>query len=147
MTPLPKSTRPRRRVVVVGPCASGKTTLVKRLMGNGIDAYVCAQEHSEIARLWNHLDPDVVVALDVDLETIRLRRGEDWPDTIYQAQIRRLRQAREHAEVIIDTTCTSANDTFSIALDRLTCLGVEPSLSNKVVPGSPQDTTLSIDSI
>src|SRR5687767_10747206 len=93
----------RLRVVVVGPCASGKSTLVERLIAAGFDAYVCSQEHSEIATLWQHLGPDAVISLDVDLATIRARRGDDWPDTIYQEQRRRLGAAWKAAAIIIDT--------------------------------------------
>ncbi|HEY8447506.1 MAG TPA: hypothetical protein VIL01_10390 [Thermomicrobiales bacterium] len=95
------------KVVVVGPCASGKSTLVNRLRRHGLDAYVCAQEHSIIRDLWRHLEPDLVVALDVDIETIRARRGDDWSETIYREQLKRLEGARAAADLIIDTARTS----------------------------------------
>src|SRR5262249_27236082 len=106
--------------VVVGPCASGKSTLTERLIEAGFDAYVCSQEHSEIAALWQHLGPDAVIALDVDLATIRGRRGEDWPDSIYQEQRRRLATAWQAANIIIDTSITSADETFAFAVNALT---------------------------
>jgi GTPase SAR1 family protein len=109
----------RLRVVVVGPCASGKSTLVERLTAAGFDAYVCSQEHSEIATLWQHLGPDAVIALDVDLATIRARRGADWPDTIYQEQRRRLAAAWRAANIIIDTSITSAEETLALARHAL----------------------------
>ncbi|HEX5503007.1 MAG TPA: hypothetical protein VFW96_10315, partial [Thermomicrobiales bacterium] len=46
------------RVVVVGPCAAGKTTLVARLRARGHDAAVCAQEHSGVPYLWQLTRPD-----------------------------------------------------------------------------------------
>lgn len=110
---------PPLRVVVVGPCASGKSTLVERLTRAGYDAYVCSQEHSEITTLWQHLGPDAVIALDVDLATIRIRRGDDWPDTIYQEQRKRLGAAWDAADIIIDTSVTSADETFARALNAL----------------------------
>jgi deoxyadenosine/deoxycytidine kinase len=91
------------KIVVVGACASGKSTLAERLRGLGYDAAVCAQEHSEIPTLWRRSEPDVVVYLDIDLATIRARRGEDWPETIYQTQLRRLQAARAGADVIVDS--------------------------------------------
>jgi GTPase SAR1 family protein len=109
----------RLRVVVVGPCASGKTTLSERLSAAGFDAYVCAQEHSEIATLWRHLEPDAVIALDVDLASIRDRRGDDWPESIYLEQRRRLEPAWNAADIIIDTAVTSADETFAIAVEAL----------------------------
>ena len=94
----------QRRVVVVGPCASGKTTLVRGLRRLGYEAIVCGQEHSEIPTLWRHAQPDVVVALDVDLPTVRRRRGEDWPEWLYRVQQRRLRAALAAADVRVDTS-------------------------------------------
>ncbi|HEX5500302.1 MAG TPA: hypothetical protein VFX03_13780, partial [Thermomicrobiales bacterium] len=76
MTTASSSRRPR--IVVVGPCASGKSTLARGLRERGFDAEVCGQEHSDIASLWRHTAPDVVIALSVDLATIRDRRGDDW---------------------------------------------------------------------
>ena len=93
------------RIVVVGPCASGKSTLVAGLRRLGFEAAACGQEHSEIPTLWRHTDPDLVVALEVDLETIRERRGvTEWPDWLYDAQRRRLRQAEAAAAIHVDTT-------------------------------------------
>jgi len=94
----------RPRVVVVGPCASGKSTLVAGLRRLGFAASACGQEHSEIATLWRHTDPDIVVALAVDLATIRARRGvTEWPEWLYDAQRRRLRQAEAAATLRVDT--------------------------------------------
>lgn len=107
------------RVVVVGPCASGKSTLAKRLRARGYDAYVCGQEHSEISSLWRHLDPDAVIALDVDLATVRRRRGPDWPETIFREQLRRLREARAAANVTIDTVRLGADAAEREALRAL----------------------------
>ena len=95
------------RVVVVGPCASGKSTLVRGLRGLGYDAAVCAQEHSDIPTLWRHRHPDVVIALDVDLETLRRRRGAEWPEAIYRTQLRRLAAARSAAAVVLDSAALS----------------------------------------
>ena len=92
------------RVVVVGPCASGKSTLVTGLRRLGFRAMVCGQEHSEIPSLWRHTDPDVVVALEVDLPTIRRRRGADWPEWLYLVQRRRLREATAAADLRLNTS-------------------------------------------
>ena len=92
------------RVVVVGPCASGKSTLVTGLRRLGYRAMVCGQEHSEIPSLWRHTDPDIVVALEVDLPTIRRRRGEEWPEWLYLVQRRRLREATAAADLRLNTS-------------------------------------------
>ncbi len=98
------------RVVVVGPCASGKSTLVAGLRRLGFEAAACGQEHSEIPTLWRHTNPDVVVALEVDLATIRERRGvTEWPDWLYDAQRRRLQQAEAVAAIHVDTTLFDAD--------------------------------------
>ena len=62
-------------VVVVGVCGSGKTTLVKNLQKNGIDAYNVAQEHSCIKQLWKHKKPDKVIMLDASYDVIQQRYG------------------------------------------------------------------------
>lgn len=108
------------RVVVVGTCASGKSTLVAELRERGIDAYVCAQEHSEVSNLWNHANPDFVVLLEVDLETIRRRRrSPTWPETIYEAQRRRLLAARSAADLVIDTRTSDAESVAARVVEAL----------------------------
>jgi hypothetical protein len=93
----------QRRIVVVGPCASGKTTLVAGLRRLGYEALVCGQEHSDVATLWRHSDPDLVIALEIDLATLRRRRGEEWPEWLYALQRRRLRDAAAAAALTLDT--------------------------------------------
>jgi chloramphenicol 3-O-phosphotransferase len=91
------------RVVVVGHCAAGKSSLVEQLRHDGIDAVTAAQEHSAVPELWKHSGAEVLVFLDVDLETVRKRRGSDWSEAIYSAQETRLIAARRSADLIIDT--------------------------------------------
>lgn len=93
----------RRRIVVVGPCGSGKTTLVDHLRAQGYDARVVAQEHSVIRDLWRNRQPDVVVALDLDLATLRQRRSPTWSADIFEKQHERLREAFAAADIAIDT--------------------------------------------
>jgi pantothenate kinase len=100
------------RVVVVGHCASGKSTLVENLRSDGIDAVASAQEHSEIAGLWKRSNADLLVYLDVDLETIRERRGRTWPELVFDLQEERLRHAREEADLVIDTARHRAEEVF-----------------------------------
>jgi dienelactone hydrolase len=107
------------RLVVVGPCASGKTTLVAALREAGVDASVCAQEHSEIPTLWNHTEPDLLVLLEVDLATIRARRSPTWPEQIFLEQQRRLENARASADVVIDGRTASVGESTAMVLDRI----------------------------
>ena len=99
------------RVVLVGPCASGKSTLAARLAAAGIDARVCGQEHSAIRDLWRKMHPDLLVALDVDLETLRERRSPTWPERLYEVQRARLAGAFAAADLVIDTAATDPDDT------------------------------------
>jgi GTPase SAR1 family protein len=92
------------RIVVVGPCASGKSTLVNALRARGYDAHVCGQEHSEIPTLWRHAHPDVVVSLAVDIAAVRRRRGESWPQWLHERQVARLADAAAAADIAVDTS-------------------------------------------
>lgn len=99
--------RDPRSIVVVGPCGSGKTTIVNRLTMLGYNARAVGQEHSIIRDLWNRSSPDVVVALDTPLSVVRTRRSPDWPAAIYDAQHERLARAFRGADIRLDTgTCT-----------------------------------------
>lgn len=97
----------RRRVVVVGPCASGKSTLAGALRTLGYDANVCGQEHSGVPDLWQRAGPDVLIALHVDLPTVRQRRGSTWSETLYAAQRQRLVPAFAAADLVLDSTALS----------------------------------------
>lgn len=104
------------RIVVVGHCAAGKSTLVGALRRMGCDAHAVAQEHSGIPWLWRHSEPDVLFYLDVPLATVRTRRGEEWPQTIYDAQEARLTDARAHADLILDTSKESITEMTAHAM-------------------------------
>ena len=93
-----------RKIVVVGPCAAGKSTLVAALRALGYDAHVSGQEHSEIATLWQHSQPDVLIALDADIAAVRSRRGGSWPEWLHDLQVQRLVDASQAADFAIDTT-------------------------------------------
>jgi len=99
----PERSTHQLRVAVVGPCASGKSTLVQNLRQRGYDAYVVAQEHSAVPTLWSHQHPDLLIALQTDLKTIRQRRGPTWSSAIYKAQLQRLQDAYGSADLTIDT--------------------------------------------
>ena len=98
----PRSPADPRRIVVIGPCASGKTSLTARLQRLGYDAHACGQEHSDIPGLWRHLAPDVVIGLRIELDTLRRRRAPGWSGEIYARQIGRLRSAYAHAHLVVD---------------------------------------------
>ncbi|MFN8592977.1 MAG: hypothetical protein U0031_16090 [Thermomicrobiales bacterium] len=104
-TPSSQQSLPRPpRIVIVGPCASGKTSLVQALRARGYDAHATAQEHSVITSLWRNRDPDVVIALQADLAAVRQRRGYEWPAWLHDVQVVRLREAVAAADLVIDTS-------------------------------------------
>ena len=111
---LPRATD-SRRIVVVGPCAAGKSTLVAALRALGYDARVSGQEHSAIPNLWQHSHPDVLIALDVDIAAVRDRRGSEWPEWLHDLQVQRLNVATSAAYVAIDTTGLRAQ----VVVDRV----------------------------
>lgn len=104
------SPHPSLCVAVVGPCASGKSTLVEALRAAGYDARHPAQEHSFVPDMWQRLvGPDVLIYLDLDYATFRARRPHHDPGLAYLAeQHRRLAHAAEHADLTIDTSGKSA---------------------------------------
>lgn len=101
----------RRRVVIIGPCASGKTSLTRRLQKRGFDARACGQEHSEIRELWRHMQPDVLIGLRIDLDTLRERRSSGtWSGTIYARQQARLASGYANADLVIDCDAVDQDD-------------------------------------
>ncbi len=113
---MTQRSRAQPRIVVVGPCASGKSTLAGQLRALGHDVRVSGQEHSSIHNLWQKLDHDVLVALEIDLETLRARRSESWPQAIYDLQQERLRGAYDAADVVIDTASTPPDQVLAQVL-------------------------------
>jgi adenylate kinase family enzyme len=110
-------------VVVVGPCGSGKTTLVARLKALGYMARTVAQEHSHIRELWKHGGtPDALIFLDASANTITRRRQNLFPQWLYSAQLQRLRSARAHASLYLHTDRLSAAEVQRRVLDHLRAL-------------------------
>lgn len=105
------------KVALVGPCASGKTTLGKRLRPLGYIVVEPAQEHSSVPELYRRSRPDVVVFLDASWETLHARRGERFG--IIRAQRTRLAQAQERCDIYVNTDDLSADDVLRLVLERL----------------------------
>ncbi|MCS6907179.1 MAG: hypothetical protein RML93_04755 [Anaerolineales bacterium] len=102
---------------VVGPCAAGKTTLVKRLRSQGYIVRHIAQEHSYVPTMWRRIaNPDILIYLDVNYQNTRTRKRLDWTFEEYQEQLRRLSHARAHADLIVDTNPLSEEEVFQSVL-------------------------------
>lgn len=95
---------------IVGPCASGKSTLVSDLRARGYQARHIAQEHSYVKDMWKQIsNPDFLIYLDVSFDVSTIRTGTSWSKKIFENQIIRLEHAREHADLYIMTDELSPN--------------------------------------
>jgi deoxyadenosine/deoxycytidine kinase len=98
------SLRPAARILVVGPCGSGKTTLTLSLRALDIHIIQVAQEHSFVPDLWRRgVPPDVLIFLDARFETCTMRKRFRWYERDYLEQQRRLADARAHCDLYVET--------------------------------------------
>ena len=102
---------------IVGPCASGKTTLKIGLSKNGFQSRHIAQEHSYVSDMWQRLsNPDILIYLDVSFPRTIERRNLNWSEDDYLEQIFRLRHARKYADIYIHTDSLSSDEVLSHTL-------------------------------
>lgn len=113
-------------IKVVGPCKSGKSTLVAGLRAAGYAARSCGQEHSEAPAMWQRIaPPDWLVFLDVTSATQRARvQRSDWTDALMAIQQRRLAHARQHADLVLSTDQARPEDVLQRVLAFLEERGV-----------------------
>lgn len=104
-------------IAIVGVCASGKSTLVKELNEVGFNAYNVAQEHSCIKKFWNRRGPDFLVMIDASLDAIKNRREIVWGETRLALQYERLRDAKENADLYIQTDLLSKEEVLQKVID------------------------------
>ncbi len=89
---------------VVGPCGAGKSSLVAGLQARGYTVRHIAQEHSYVPDMWKRLtNPDILIFLEVSYENTIIRRKLNWTIEEYNEQLRRLRHARQYANLVLDT--------------------------------------------
>ena len=113
---------PSKRLLigVVGPCGSGKSTLIAGLERYGYACRHIAQEHSYVQAMWQIISkPDILIFLQASFPISTARRKLDWRKKDYEEQSRRLSHAREHAHIIIDTDDLTPEQILRIVLDFL----------------------------
>lgn len=114
----PPSKRPL--IGVVGPCGSGKSTLISGLEEHGYACRHIAQEHSYVPAMWQIISkPDILIFLHASFQVSTTRRKLDWREKDYEEQSRRLSHARAHAHTIIDTDELAPDQVLQFALDFL----------------------------
>jgi hypothetical protein len=93
------------RIGIVGPCTSGKSTLIANLRGTpGVELRHIAQEHSYVQTMWQIIShPKWLVFLDVSYAESLARKNLNWTNADYLEQQRRLHHARENADFYLLT--------------------------------------------
>ncbi len=112
----------QRHIVIVGPCASGKSTLRANLQAHGFtQVRVVAQEHSGVRDLWKLRGyPDVLIYLDVGVETANARQGRsDWTQADHDEQLYRLRDARAACDLYLPTDDLTPEDVLNRVITHL----------------------------
>ena len=105
---------------VVGPCGSGKSTLIAGLNQHGYTCRHIAQEHSYVQAMWQIITkPDLLIYLHASFQTSTIRRKLNWNESDHTEQLRRLSHAREHANIIINTDNLTQEQVLQQALDFL----------------------------
>lgn len=105
---------------VVGPCGSGKSTLIAGLEKHGYRCRHIAQEHSYVPQMWQVISkPDTLIFLECSYENSTLRRKLNWQPADHEEQLRRLAHAHEHADIIIDTNIQNEGGVLAQAVASL----------------------------
>jgi hypothetical protein len=70
--------------------------------------------------MWQRLtNPDVLIYLFVSYEKTLQRRNLNWSKREYQIQIDRLKHAKEHAHILIDTDLLSPEEVSNMAIQSI----------------------------
>jgi hypothetical protein len=136
------------RIKVVGPCASGKSTLAAGLRQAGYDACSAAQDHSYVPDMWRRLNPpDVLIYLDVTLAEAhrRGRSGAGWDQAYLDTEHERLSHARAHCDFYLLTdglTEIEVRDRVLEFIQQAADISPPASSSRKLGPSPAADVSL-----
>lgn len=118
-------------VGIVGPCASGKSSLVSALGERGVKAKQIVQEHSYAPQMWRIIGrPDFLLYLDASFENCSRRKQLDWNQADYQQQQERLADARENCDYYLSTDELTQAQVVDRALNELERRGLLDQLSS-----------------
>ncbi len=107
-------------IAIVGPCASGKSTLARGLAEQGIRARQVVQEHSFVPEMWQVIaQPDLLVYLDASFQTCSQRKNLNWRQREYDEQNLRLAHAKENCDLLIQTDGQSEANVLEEVLSKL----------------------------
>ncbi len=142
-SPLPRHTmdedHPRHlHIVIVGPCAAGKTTLVRGLWARGFrGARIVAQEHSGVSDLWKMRgQPDVLIYLDAHIGTIAARQHRaDWTLEYLGEQHRRLQSAGAACHLYLPTDDLTIEGVLKRVIEFLNAQGMHETPSIQLHAG------------
>jgi deoxyadenosine/deoxycytidine kinase len=106
---------------IVGPCAAGKSTISNLLKAQGFrKVRHIAQEHSYVPDMWSKIsNPDILIYLDVSFQNSLKRRPQNWTVDDYYEQVWRLRNARNNADMYIDTNELTITQVFNLIMKNL----------------------------
>jgi hypothetical protein len=108
------------KIGVVGPCSSGKTTLIRGLMDRGYSPRHIAQEHSFVPDMWKRISsPDILIYLDVSYSVSIARRPLNISEGEFEGQIERLSHARKEANIYLHTDNLSIEEVLKAVLNFL----------------------------
>lgn len=106
-------------ILVVGICASGKSSVIKELQQLGFKAKTCAQEHSCVESMWTKLESDVLIFLDCSYETVKKRRDVPWGLKRIQSQKEKLQDALDNCDLYLKTDNLTLQETVERIVEYL----------------------------
>ncbi len=115
-------------VKIVGVSAAGKSTLAAGLRRLGYNARPVAQEHSQVPDMWQRIrPPDWLIFLDVDLPAQGARRPDvSWSEPWRRTELKRLKHARNNADLLIDTSLVTPESVLQRTVRFLRVNWVQP---------------------